>query len=77
MNPPTEISPSTQLLLNEIHKLFDKFNRKLDESEARWERRDSESQAARAQRVVAVEPHVDILEQIPAGQFDAMVVTDN
>ena len=25
MNPPTEISPSTQLLLDKIHKLFDEF----------------------------------------------------
>jgi hypothetical protein len=74
MNPPTEISHSTQLLLDEIRKLFDNFNRKLDESEARWERCDSESQAARAQGVTAVEPHIDIPEQIPARQFDAVVV---
>ena len=77
MNPPTEISPSTQLLLDEIHKLFNEFNRELDESEARWERRDSESQAARAQRVAAVESHVDIPKRIPAAQLDDVVVADN
>ena len=76
MNPPTEISPSTQLLLDKIHNLFDEFNRKLDKSEARWERRDSESQAARAQRVAAVESHVDIPKRIPAAQLDAVVVAD-
>ena len=76
MNPPTEISPSTQLFLDKIHKLFDEFNRKLDKSEDRWERCDSESQAARAQRVAAVESHVDIPKRIPAAQLDAVVVAD-
>ena len=76
MNPPTEISPSTQLLLDKIHNLFDEFNRKLDKSEARWERRDSECRAARAQRVAAVESRVDIPKRIPAAQLDAVVVAD-
>ena len=65
-----------KLLLDKIHNLFDEFNRKLDKSEARWERRDSESQAARAQRVAAVESHVDIPKRIPAAQLDAVVVAD-
>jgi hypothetical protein len=34
MNPPTEISPSTQLLLDEIRKLFHKFD-------ARWAKQDA------------------------------------
>ena len=75
MNPSTEISPSTQLLLDKIHNLFDEFNRKLDKSEARWERRDTERRAARAQRVAAVESRVDI----PSGSLrhSDVVVTDN
>jgi hypothetical protein len=77
MNPPSQISPSTQLILDEIHKLFDEFNRKMDESEAWWKRRDSEARAARAQRDAAIEPRINISEWIPAGQLDVEVVADD
>ena len=40
MNPPTEISPSTQLLLDEIRKIFHKY-------EAKWDQRLTKHDAAR------------------------------
>ena len=43
MNPPSEISPSTQLILDELrklHKLFDKFD-------ARWAKQDAVREASR------------------------------
>lgn len=59
-----------KLILGAIGKLFDGFD-------ARWERRISETQSTREQRVVPIKPYVDTSEQIPAAHFDTGVVTDN
>jgi hypothetical protein len=50
MDPPTEISPSTQFLLDEIRRRFDEFD-------ARMEQHFSRAMAALEPRGVAIELH--------------------
>jgi len=65
MNPPTEISPSTQLILDEIRKLFDKFD-------VRWAKQDVVWEASRGVPILTHSASVeaDVVADNWGGLFD-------
>jgi hypothetical protein len=62
-NPPTEISASTQLLLDEIRKIFHKY-------EAKWDRRFTVQDAARKASPGVLIPSPSVVDEVK-------VVADN
>jgi hypothetical protein len=72
MDSSSVISPSSQLLLEEIRLAFIEIHKRFDESVARWDQRVAELLAPWEQQ--------DVAEDLRVGapkQFDAPVVADN